>query len=126
MTIIIWKIIIVSIILLETIIGAFLGWRVLRLMNRNKLMQADRNTSLEALSESREENAKLSNSLREKGIEIDKIKKEKPMLISLEKKMILASLNMSQYKAAIQDSKTKSEARKTYTSLKKKIKESIN
>jgi len=76
MNIIIWKIIIAGIIVIETIIGTFLGWRVLELMKRVKLMQADRNRSLEIYTKSREENAKLSNRLREKGIEIDKLRKE--------------------------------------------------
>ena len=76
MNIIIWKIIIAGIIVTETIIGTFLGWRVLELMKRVKLMQADRNRSLEIYTKSREENAKLSNRLREKGIEIDKLRKE--------------------------------------------------
>ena len=76
MTIIVWKIILVSIILTETVIGTFLGWRVLELMKRIKLMQADRNKSLEIYTESREENATLSNTLREKGIKIDQLEKK--------------------------------------------------
>lgn len=113
------KLIITSIFLLMFAISAFLGWRVLRLIERVKNIQTNRN-------EIDEVRRKQSDALRQKGIAIDKIKKEKPTLNLLEKKMILASLNMSQYKAAIQDSKTKLAVKKTYADLKKKIKESIN
>ena len=73
MTLILWKIIIVSIILVMTMIGAFLGWRVLRLMKRVKQIQADRNDLLE-------ERAKQSNKLRLKGIEMDEMNKDKFIL----------------------------------------------
>ena len=118
MSVILWKIIIVSIFLAETVIGAFLGWRVLKLMERVRLIQIDRN-------EMDEERRKLSNKLRLKGIEIDNLNKKVPVLSDLEKKMILASLNMPQYKNTMEDPKTKYEVRKVYRELKERLKESI-
>ena len=118
MSIILWKIIIVGIILLETVIGAFLGWRVLDLMKRVKQVQDDRNELIE-------ERAKQSNKLRLKGIEIDEENKKKFILSELEKKMILAALKMPEYGKAIQDPKTSFQVRKVYRNLKKRIKESL-
>lgn len=69
MSVILWKIIIVSIILTETMIGAFLGWRVLKLMERVRLIQIDRN-------EVNEERRKLSDKLRLKGIEMERLEKK--------------------------------------------------
>ncbi len=118
MTIILWKILIVSIILTETMIGAFLGWRVLRLMARVQLIQVDRN-------EVNEERRKLSDKLRLKGIEVDQLNKERPELSDLEKKMMLAALNMPEYGKSMQDPKTSFQARKTWRDLKEKIKGSF-
>ncbi|MCK4815987.1 hypothetical protein KA005_09455 [bacterium] len=118
MSIILWKIIIVGIILLETVIGAFLGWRVLDLMKRVKQVQDDRNELIE-------ERAKQSNKLRLKGIEIDEENKKKFILSELEKKMILNALKMPGYKAAIDEPSTHHHVRKTYRELKEKIKESL-
>ena len=69
MSVILWKIIIISIILIETMIGAFLGWRVLKLMERVRLIQVDRN-------EVNEERRKLSDALRLKGIEVGQLEKK--------------------------------------------------
>ncbi len=135
MSVILWKIIIVSIFLIETMAVAFLGWRVVRLMERVKQVQADRN-------ELEEERRKQSDKLRLKGIEIDKMKKEMcsdilfrtitdgekfigELLSDLEKKMILAALNMPEYGNAIKDPKTSFEVRKVHRDLKEKIKESL-
>lgn len=129
MSIILWKIIIVSIILVETMIGAFLGWRVLALMKRVKDVQKDRN-------DVDDERRKQSDQLRQKGIEIDKLVEERNKLrlreleslgglVKVEKKMILASLNMPEYGNAIQDPKTSFQVRKVYRDLKEKIKESL-
>ena len=104
MSVILWKIIIVSIILVMTMIGAFLGWRVLALMKRVKQVQADRDKALE---------------------DWYKLLRAKPMLDELEKKMILASLNMPEYGDAIKDPKTNFQVRKTYRDLKEKIKDSF-
>lgn len=80
------------------------------------------------------ERSKQSDQLRLKGIEIDKLKKEldkysdveiKVALTALEKKMIFNALDSSQYKARIQDPKTKFFIRLIYRKLKEKIKESI-
>jgi hypothetical protein len=136
MTIILWKIIIVSILLIETVLVASLGWRVLTLLQRVKQIQSDRN-------EMDEERRKLSDKLRLKGIEIDQLKKEMcsdimfrtikegakvigELLSDLEKKMILAALNMSEYGKAIQNPKTNFQVRKTYRDLKEKIKASFD
>ncbi len=118
MSVILWKIIIVSIILLETVIGAFLGWRVLDLMKRVKQVQDDRNKLLE-------ERAKQSNKLRLKGIEMDAENKKKFILSDLEKKIILNALKMPEYKKAIDEPSTRHHVRKTYRELKEKIKESF-
>ena len=104
MSVILWKIIIVSIILVMTMIGAFLGWHVLRLMKRVKQVQADRDKALEAWY---------------------KLLRAKPMLEELEKKMILASLNMPEYGKAITDPKTNFQVRKIYRDLKEKVKDSL-
>ena len=119
MSVILWKIIIVSIILLETMIGAFLGWRVLGLMKRVKQVQKDRNDLLE-------ERAKQSNKLRLKGIEVNEENKNKFILSELDKKMILNALKMPEYKAAIDEPSTHHHVRKAYRLLKEKIKESIS
>ena len=59
---IIWKILILLILLLVSVICIFLGWRVLELMKRVKQVQEDRDKLLE-------ERTKQSNKLRLKEIE---------------------------------------------------------
>jgi len=59
---IIWKILILLILLLVSVICTFLGWRVLELMKRVKQVQEDRDKLLE-------ERTKQSNKLRLKEIE---------------------------------------------------------
>lgn len=121
------KILALIIILAIMAIGLFFGWRVLELMKRVKQLQADRNELIE-------ERAKQSNQLRLKGIEIDELKKEldkysdveiKVALTLQEKRMILNALEMSQYKARVQDPATRYFIRQIYINLKEKIKESI-
>ena len=107
--------------------GAFLVYRVLGLLKIVKQLKADRNELIE-------ERRKQSDQLRQKGIEIDELKKEldkysdveiKVALTALEKKMILNALDSPQYKARVQDPKTKFIIREIYRKLKEKIKGSI-
>lgn len=63
------KTFILIIILAITGIGIFFGCRVLKLRKRIKQLQADRNELIE-------QRAKQSDQLRQKGIEIDGLKKE--------------------------------------------------
>ena len=116
---IIWKIIIAGIILLMFVVCIFLTWRVLELMKRVKLLQADRNELLEQRS-------KQSNKLRLKGIEMDEVDKDKIVLSELEKKMILNALSMPGYKDWIDSPTTMHYVRKAYRNLKEKIKESVD
>lgn len=104
MSVILWKILIVSIILAETMIGAYLGWRMLKLIKRVKQVQEDKFSVIEQWNEQ---------------------KMHWIILSDLEKKMILAALNMLEYGKAIQEPNTNFQARKTYWDLKKKIKDSI-
>ena len=104
MSVILWKIIIVSIILFQAIIGSFLGWRVVALIKRVKQLQEERNTALQ---------------------EWYKVQREKPTLDAFEKKMILNAFNLSQCRGAMENPKTGSEIRKRYKALKEKLKESI-
>ena len=94
----------ISMLLIEGVICAFCIWRVVELTKRVKYLQKDRDSALK---------------------EWYKVQREKPTLTVLEKKMILASLNMPQYKAAMDDPKTKHEVRKVYRELKGRLKESI-
>ena len=119
MSIIIWKIIIAGIIIAETVIGTFLGWRVLELMKRVKDVQADRNRM-------DEERRKLSDKLRLKGIEIDQLKKERLEFDTFEKKLILVALNRPGVRAEMKEPRTSHAMRKTYENLKEKIKESFD
>ncbi len=129
------EILLVSFLLLMPIIAGYLGLRVLKLNRRVKQVQADRDELLE-------ERAKQSNKLRLKGIEMDEMKKEMcsdilfrtitdgekfigELLSDLEKKMILAALNMPEYGDAIKDPKTSFEVRKVYGDLKEKVKDSL-
>ena len=115
---IIWKIFISFIFLLMFAIGAFLGSRVLALLKRVELLQADRNKLLE-------ERSKQSNKLRLKGIEMDEQDKEKFILSEIDRKMILASLDMPEYGDAMKDPKTSFQVRKVYRNLRERIKESL-
>ena len=143
MSVILWKIIIVSIFLVQTMIGAFLGWRVLGLMERVKQVQADRDKALEQMGEAIDDAWKLSNKLRLKGIEMDEIKKKMcsdilfrtitdgekfigELLSDLEKKLILNALCMPGYNSEMNEPKTLHHVRKTYRDLKEKIKVSFS
>ncbi len=121
------KLFVLIIVLGMAAIGAFLGWRVLKLGKRNTQLQADRNELIE-------QRGKQSDQLRQKGIEIDELKKEldkysdveiKVALTGHEKQMILNALDTPQYKAKVEDPKTKFFIRKIYGKLKEKVKESI-
>ena len=111
MTVIFWKILIVSIILAETVIIAFLGWRVLELMKRVKQVQDDRNKLLESRADWE--------------IEMRIIAANKIALSDIERKMILAALNMPEYKRELAYPKTNFTVRKVYRDLIEKIKESL-
>ena len=121
------KIFILIIIFVITTIGTFFCCRVLKLKKRNKQLQVDRNDLIK-------ERAAQSDQLRQKGIEIDGLKKEldkysemeiKVALNGREKRMILNALDMPQYKVKVQDPKTKFFIREIYRKLKEKIKGSI-
>jgi len=102
---IIWKILILLILLLVSVISTFLGWRVLDLRKRVKQLQKDRDKALE---------------------DWYRLLRTKPMLDELEKKMILNALKMPGYKAAIDEPSTHHHVRKAYRELKEKIKESLS
>lgn len=123
---IIWKLIITGIILFMLFVVAFLGWRVLRLMERVKLLQVDRNGALEIYNETVEKNQKLSNIIREKGIHIDKLKKGNFNISDVEKRIILNALNMGEFKDWIERPVTSFYTRKTYKALKKKLKKNLD
>ena len=120
------EIVFVVFLLMAPIIAAYLGIRVLKLTKRVKLMRVDRNRSLEIYTKSREENAKLSNSLREKGIEIDQLKKERPKFDTFEKKLILVALNRPGVRAEMKKSTTSHGMKRVYENLKEKIKKSFD
>ncbi|MBA7465198.1 hypothetical protein ES707_00360 [subsurface metagenome] len=128
------KLFVLCIILVITAIGIYFGCRVLRLQKRNKQLQADRNELIKEKAEQSDQLAKQSDQLRLKGIEIDELKKEldkysdveiKVALTAQEKRMILNALEMSQYKARVEDPATRYFIRQIYINLKEKIKESI-
>ena len=104
--------------LVAPIIAAYLGLRVLKLNKRVKQLQDDRNELIE-------ERSKQSNKLRLKGIEMDEKDKDKFILSELERKMILASLNMPEYGDAIKDPQTSFQVRKVYRNLRERIRESL-
>lgn len=101
---IIWKIIVTILVLIQTSIGIYLGWRVLKLMKKVSMIRMDRNKALE---------------------DWYRLLRAKPMFSELEKRMILNALNMLSYRDAIKDPKTTHHVRKTYKELKEKIKESF-
>jgi len=114
------KLFIIFIFLAVAAIGIFFGFRVLRLTKRSEQLQVDRNELLRACAE--------------KDTEIDELKKEldkysdvepKIALSGQEKRMILNALEMSQYKARVQDPATRYFIRQIYINLKEKIKENI-
>ena len=104
MSVILWKIIIISIVLFLVVVCAFCIWRVVALIKRVKQLQEERNTALQ---------------------EWYKVQREKPTLDAFEKKMILNAFNLSQCRGAMENPKTGSEIRKRYNALKEKLKESI-
>lgn len=115
-------------------VGIFLGCRVLKLQKKNKRLQADRNELIKEKAEQSDQLAKQSDQLRQKGIKIDELKKEldkysdveiKVALTLPEKRIILNALESPQYKARIQEPKTKRFIRIICNTLKEKIKESI-
>ena len=121
------KILTLIIVLGMAAIGIFFGFRVLRLKKRVTQLRADRNELIE-------ERGKQSDQLRQKGIEIDELKKEldkyseveiKVALTLPEKRIILNALESPQYKARVQEPKTKRFIRIIYNTLKEKIKASI-
>ncbi len=108
-------------------IVAFVISRFLSSQKIIKQLRTDRNELIE-------QRGKQSDQLRQKGIEIDDLKKEldkysglepKVALTSQEKQMILNALRMSEYTAWIEDPKTTHVLREIYRKLKEKIKESI-
>jgi len=108
-------------------IGIFLGYRLLDSLKIIKQLREDRNKLIE-------QRGKQSDQLRQKGIDIDELKKEldkysnveiKVALNGYEKRMILSALDMPHYKATIQDPKTKYFIREIYRELHEKIKGSI-
>ncbi|MBA7601787.1 hypothetical protein ES703_08868 [subsurface metagenome] len=128
------KLFILIIILVITAIGIYFGCCVLRLQKRNKQLQADRNELIKEKAGQSDQLAKQSDQLRQKGIEIDELKKElkkysgiepKVALTVLEKRMILNALEMPHYQLTVQDPKTNYFIREIYRKLKEKIKENI-
>lgn len=121
------KIFVLIIVLGMAAIGIFLGYRLLDSLKIIKQLREDRNELIE-------QRGKQSDQLRQKGIEINELKKEldkysdveiKVALTVLEKRMILNALNMPHYKLTVQDPKTNYFVRKIYSELKEKVKESI-
>lgn len=70
------KLFLVLIFLAVAAIGIFFGCRVLKLQKRNKRLQADRNDLIKKRAAQSDQLAKQSDQLRQKGIEIDELKKE--------------------------------------------------
>ena len=116
---IITKLIIAGIILFMFIVCAFLGWRVIVLIERVKQVQKDRN-------ELEEERRKQSNKLRLKGVEMDEENKKKIVLSEIDNCLILNALNMPDFREWVNDPKTPPHTKKAYRNLKEKIKESID
>lgn len=98
------EILFVTFLLLSPIVAGYFTWRIFKLHKRIKLIEKERNTALE---------------------EWYKVQREKPTLTVLEKKMIIVSLNVPQYKNTMEDPKTKHEVRKVYRELKERLKESM-
>jgi len=117
-------------ILIVFIVGAIIGTLIYRLfvsLKKTKELREDRNELIA-------EKSKQSDQLRQKGIEIDELKKEldkysnveiKVELSGREKRMILSALDMPHYKALVQNPKTKFFIRELHRNLKEKIKGSL-
>ena len=117
-------------ILIVFIVGAIIGTLIYRLFVSSKKIKQLRKDRGELITEK----SKQLDQLRQKGIEIDELKKElkkysdvepKIALSGQEKRMILNALEMSQYKARVQDPATRYFIRQIYINLKEKVKESI-
>ena len=128
------KLFIVVVFLIGAIIIAFLVSRLLDSRKIIKQLRKDRNELIKGRAEQADQLAKQSDQLRQKGIEIDELRKElrkysgiepKVALTVLEKRMILNALDMPHYKITVQDPKTNYFVREIYRKLKEKIKESI-
>jgi hypothetical protein len=107
--------------------GLILGVYLYKTRIKLNQLQRDRNDLIK-------EKAKISDQVRLKGIEVDRLKrrldkyKDVPVKVPLtlpEKKMILNALESSRYKAKVQDPETKRFIRIIYKTLREKIKESI-
>lgn len=128
------KTLVLIIVMAIAAIGLTLGTLLIFAQNKIKSLKKGKTSLREENANLREEVSKQSDQLRLKGIEIDELKKEldkyseveiKVALTSQEKKMILNALDSPQYKAKIEDPKTKFFTRKIYSELKERIKESI-
>lgn len=108
MTLILWKIIIVSIFLAWTILCIYLARRVFKLKKSVELLRIDRNKLVEQ-----------RNKLRLREME------SLGILSKPERQMIIAALNLPEYADAIADPKTSFQMRKVYRDLLEKIKESL-
>ncbi len=112
MTLILWKIIIVSIFLAWTMLCIYLARHTFKLKKSVELLRIDRNELIEKRERFHGAIAFISN-------------KEKNILSKPERQMIIAALNMPEYADAINDPKTSFQMRKVYRDLKEKIKESL-
>ena len=112
------EILLVTILLLMPILAGYFAWRTFKLKKSVELLRIDRNELLE-------ERMKQSNKLRLKGIEMDEKDKERFILSEIDRKMILASLNMPEYGDAMKDPKTSFAMRKVYRNLRERIRESL-
>lgn len=121
------KLLILIICLAVFAVGFVLGTYLYRAFKKIKQLQTDRNDLIK-------EKAKISDQVRLKGIEVDRLKrrldkyKDVPIKVALtlpEKQMILNALESSRYKAKVQDPETKRFIRIIYKTLREKIKESI-
>jgi len=128
------KLFIVIIFLIGVIIIGFLVSRLLDSFKTIEQLKKDKNEFIKGRGEQAEQLAKQSDQLRQKGIEIELLKKElrkysnveiKVALTSREKGMILNAMDTPQYKGKIHDPKTNYLTREIYKGLKEKIEESI-
>lgn len=118
-------------------VGVVVGTLVYRLCKARKRIRhlEESNQNLHKSEESLlSERSRQSDALRQKGIEIDKLKKElekysdteiKVALTGQEKLMLLNALDMSQFRSKVQEPATKFFIRQTYREVKEKIKASI-
>lgn len=119
--------ILIIVLLMVAIVIAFLVSRLLDSLKIIRQLRKDRNDLIK-------ERAAQLDQLRQKGIDIDELKKElakyseveiKVALTLQEKWMILNALNMPHYKGMLENPATKYIKREIYRILKEKIKESI-